>query len=142
MKSALNMDVLFGGYYTTKEEDSEHYGLFRLLDFSPDAYHAALFSQKFNQVPTIEQLVGLSPFIGHAPIDSRALLREKDLQLIGGAPLTRDDLEGYGIYLEHHGMTKDEIDSLTANLMTWSSEPPIKLRLEIVDDQISISERE
>jgi len=136
------MDVLFGGYYASKEENSDQYGVFRLLDFNPDAYHAALFSQKFDQVPTMDELVGLSPFIGHAPIDSHALLRERDLQLVGGAPLTRDDLEGYGIYLEHHGMTKADIDGLTTNLVTWSTEPPIKLRLEILEDELSISERE
>ena len=84
MKSALNMEVLFGGYYASKEENSEQYSIFRLLDFGPDAYHAALFSRKFDRVPTIDALVGLSPFIGHAPIDSHALLRERDLQLIGG----------------------------------------------------------
>ena len=142
MKSVLNMDVLFGGYYASKEQDSDRYGLFRLLDFGPDAYQAALFSQKFDQVPALGELVGLSPFVGHAPIDSRSLLRKNHLQLIGGAPLTRADLEGYGLYLEHCGMTKEEIDGLTGNLMTWSAEPPIKLRLEIMDDELSISERQ
>ena len=53
MKSVLNMDVLFGGYYASKEQNSDRYGLFRLLDFGPDAYQAALFLQKFDQVPTI-----------------------------------------------------------------------------------------
>lgn len=138
--SQADIDFLWGGYYASKEEGSDQFGAFRLLDFNRDAYHAALFNEKFDELPTVESLRALSPFIGHVPIDSRALLRERELQLIGGSPLTEEDLEGYMIYLEHHEMSKEERTELANNLLGFSTEPPLRLRLHLVEDELAITE--
>jgi hypothetical protein len=102
MKTQLNLDLVWGGYYASISSDNSKISVFRMLDFNRDAYHAALFAEEFTDTPKLEQLKDLSPFIGHAPIDARSLLLNDDLQMIGRQELSRSDLEGYIYYLEAH----------------------------------------
>jgi len=112
--------------------------LFRLLDFNRDAYHAALFNENFLEIPSLDKIIALVPFIGHVPIDARGLLNA-NIQLVGGTPLTSEDLEGYMLYLEYHDVSADKRRELTEQLVSFSYEPPLNLHLEIKEDELHIS---
>lgn len=142
MNNSLDIDIAWGGYYASTSPEEGTVSIFRLLDFNRDAYHAAFFREKFTVAPTMEEAAALSPFIGHAPIDARALLQSKDLQLVGSKPLTQDDLDGYAYYLEAHGMTPEETQSLLNNILQFAQQPPLKIRMEIVNDELAVSVRE
>ncbi len=141
MQTSLDINLAWGGYYASTDLENGHISVFRLLDFNRDAYHAALFREKFDATPTLEKMTALSPFIGHAPIDARGLLRNKDLKLLGCKPLSREDLEGYAYYLEAHEVTADEIEKLFERILGFTTELPLQLHLEIIDDELVISER-
>lgn len=46
----IEFDVVWGGVYASKGQDSEKYSIFRLLDFNREAYHAALYTEKFDVI--------------------------------------------------------------------------------------------
>ena len=142
MQSSLDIELAWGGYYASTESEGGHISVFRILDFNRDAYHAALFKEKFTVTPKLKELTALTPFIGHAPIDARGLLRNKDLQFLGSKALSRDDLQGYAYYLEANEVTPVEIEELIVRILGITIELPLRLHLEIVDDQLAISERE
>ena len=137
----MDIDLQWGGYYASKEEGRDEYGVFRLLDFNCNAYHITIYREKFAEIPTLEDVLQLSPYIGHAPIDSRALLRERDIHLVGGPVLTEDDLEGYRVYLEHHEVAEDDISELFRNVVGFGMQPPMKLTLTLVNGELDITER-
>ena len=134
------VEIAWGGYYATIPADGGEISVFRILDFNRDAYHAALFSEKFREVPDLEEIAARQPFIGHAPIDAKGLLHRDELRLIGGKPLSRDDLAGYMYYLEAHEVPEAEIDELIERLIEFSQQPPLRLRLEIVEEELVITE--
>ena len=137
----LKFDLQWGGYYVSKEETNKQYGVFRLLDFNQDAYQVALFREKFEEVPSMADLQSLTPFVGHAPIDSRALLNNKELYLIGRQELNKDDLDGYQFYLENLEVDEKYINELFERIIDFSKQAPIKLTLKIIDDELNIEER-
>nr|WP_288466278.1 hypothetical protein [uncultured Pseudomonas sp.] len=138
-EKTIDIEIQWGAYYLTKEDNQ--YRIFRLLDFNRYAYHAAIFKETFTTRPTKDELLQLTPFIGHAPIDAKTLLQEESIQLLASAPLKKEDLEGYRYYLEEQGMTTSEMDELIQRVMEFSAQPPLQLRLEIVDGKLEISER-
>ena len=142
MRKSLDIDIVWGGYYATIPAEGGEISVFRLLDFNRDAYHAVLFTDKFSTVPELEEIAAIEPFIGHAPIDTRALLNKDELRLIGGKPLTRDDLYGYMCYLEGHEVPQKEMHELAEQLIDFSRQPPLSLHLEIVDEELVITEPE
>jgi hypothetical protein len=140
--------LLWGGYYATVPQDETEkaaagISLFRLLDFNPDAYHAAFYGETFDQMPTLDDVVALTPCIGHLPIDAKALVTEYSVvQLLGGKPLTLDDLDGYLYYLEDHGVSEAERSELAQTVLHFSQqEPPYKVRLELIDGDVQMVER-
>lgn len=135
---AMDIDIQWGAYYLTKEDNQ--YRVFRLLDFNRYAYHAAIFKETFATRPTKDEVLLLTPFIGHAPIDAKALLQDKSIQLLASAPLKREDLEGYRYYLEEQGITTNEMEELIQRIMELSTQPPLQLRLEIVGNELEISQ--
>ena len=137
----MDFDLQWGGYYVSKEKGETEYGLFRILDFNKYSYQVAIFTEKFDVIPEFEDVLKLSPFIGHAPIDSRALLNERELHLIASKALELDDLVGYQYYLEEHEVDKNEIDELFKDLIDYSKAPPYKLRLSTNDEELIIEER-
>lgn len=138
-KKAIDIEIQWGAYYLTKEDNQYH--VFRLLDFNRYAYHAAIFKETFTTRPTKDEILQLTPFIGHAPIDAKTLLQEESIQLLASAPLKKEDLEGYRYYLEEQGVTTGELEELIQRIMEFSTQPPLQLRLEIVDDELEISQR-
>ena len=136
----LEINIAWGGYYISMTDNTGAFSVFRLLDFNRQAYHAALFTEKFTILPTLNELLVLSPFIGHAPIDAKALVGEKELQLIGSKPLTYDDLEGYMYYLNECGVLQEEIYELAEEIINFSNQPPLGAQLRIVDEKLVISE--
>lgn len=138
-EKAIDIEIQWGAYYLTEEDNQ--YRVFRLLDFNRYAYHAAIFKETFTTRPTKDEILQLTPFIGHAPIDAKTLLQEESIRLLASAPLKKEDLEGYRYYLEEQGMTTSEMDELTQRIMEFSSQPPLQLRLEIVDDELEILQR-
>jgi hypothetical protein len=131
-----------GGYYDSRKPDKDEMNIFRLLDLNRDAYHAALFSGKFRELPNLEELFSIRPYIGHAPINLQGFLGERGIHLIGGKLLVPDDLEGYMLHLEHHGVITYKRVELIDKLIELSHEPPLKLRMEVVNNELVISERE
>lgn len=83
MSNFTDIDIAFGGYYASIPEDGSAVSVFRLLDIDRFAYHAALYQERFANLPTVEQLAAIRPFIGHAPIDTRLLVGEAEVRLIG-----------------------------------------------------------
>ncbi|MGG6239639.1 hypothetical protein ACQ4N7_13510 [Nodosilinea sp. AN01ver1] len=143
MEKQLNLDLVWGGYYASISSDDGQVSVFRMLDFNRDAYHAALFAEKLTDTPTLEQLRDLFPSIGHVPIDARSLLLNDDLQMIARKELSHSDLEGYIYYLEAHEVPQEEINDLVERILGFSrNELPLHLCLEIIEDQLVISERE
>lgn len=135
----MDIDIQWGAYYLTKEDNQ--YRVFRLLDFNRYAYHTAIFKETFATRPTKDEVLQLTPFIGHAPIDTKALLQDESIQLLASVPLKKEDLEGYRFYLEEQGMTTDEMEELIQRIMEFSTQQPLQLRLEIIDNELKISQR-
>ena len=46
-RDGTDVDIAWGGYYVSLEGADGGFRVFRLLDFSQSAYHAALFREKF-----------------------------------------------------------------------------------------------
>ena len=139
MADRIDIDICWGGYYVSRE--AEHFSLFRLLDFNQHAYHAALFKEQFPTIPRLDDVLPLRPFIGHAPIAVEGLLHGS-ITLVGAAPLTADDLDGYLFYLEHHDVPADEQSLLSQRLIEFSHSPPMRLSIERQNNGIVITERE
>jgi hypothetical protein len=74
-------------------------------------------------------------------MDARGLVERPPPQYIGGTPLTTEDLAGYRIYLEHHGISAKECDTLVGHAMELSHQPPFRLRLRIDEEKVMIEER-
>lgn len=142
MDTSLDIDIAWGGYYSSLEEDGGKYTIFRLLDFNQDAYHVALYSEKFESPPKEDEVKSLAPFIGHAPIDVRGLLNRKEVLLIGSSPLEKEDLEGYIYYLKEFEVSDQEVEDLVNSLISFSKQEPLALRLLTVDGEFQIQERE
>ena len=140
MRSSRIIDIAFGGVYASTKVETGEVSLFRLLDFNVDAVHVTLYGEKFDAVPGAADLKALSPMILHAPIDSRTLLRDDEVQLIGEEPLSAEDLEGYVVYLEDMGVSEEDRDELVQRLMALSRKRPIRVRLRAVDDTLVVEE--
>ena len=140
-KQDIKFELQWGGYYISKNEDGK-FGVFRILDFNIDAYHVALFSEEFDKEPDMEVILKLEPFIGHAPIDSKALLNKNDLRLIGSRKLTKDDLVGYRYYLTGGEDEDEEIGKFINNVIDFSSKPSMKLLLSVSEGKLEIKEQE
>lgn len=139
-EAPLIFDLAWGGYYTAKGEAGD-WGIFRLLDFNNEAYHAALFSERFPDVPVLEDVAALQPTIGHAPIAAGQLLNFPPT-LVGAKPLDADSLVGYGMYLEHAaGLPASEIETFMERLIGYSHQPHMRLELGL-DDQGELTIRE
>lgn len=136
----MDIDIQWGGYYAFKEEGEDHNKMFRLLDFNRYIHYAQFFQEKFSEVPSLEDVMGLSP-IYDAPIDSKAFLQASEIHLLGGYELTEEDLEGYRFYLDLHKFTKSENEELFRNIIELSNQPPLKLSLALVDGELEITER-
>ena len=141
MNELLDIDLAWGGYYACVSRDRSEVSIIRLLDFNRDAYHASLFSERFDDIPEPDVVESLEPFIGHVPVDARGLLNLETMVLISRKPLTQSDLYGYMFYLEEFGMPEAEIDELAKSLMAFSNEAPMALRLSISNDELQIEER-
>jgi hypothetical protein len=141
MTELLDFDLAWGGYYACVSRNSAEVSIIRLLDFNRDAYHASLFSERFDDIPEPGVVESLKPSIGHVPVDARGLLNLETMVLISRKPLTESDLYGYMFYLEEFEVPEAERDELAKSLMAFSSETPMALRLSISDDELQIEER-
>ena len=135
-ESEKEVGIQWGGYYCHAKEEGG-FSVFRLLDFTPQAYHASLFSGDFVEKPGLAELRELQPFIQHVPMSSLQFY-QMDMELIGHAPLIRSDLEGYGLYLEHHGCTDEEIGENIDIIMHNAGLGPLALALGVVDDALQV----
>ena len=136
----MDIDIQWGGYYALKEEGEDQYEVFRLLDFNRYIYYAEFFQEKFSEVPSLEDVMGLSPSYD-APIDSKAFLRAHEIHLLGGPALTEEDLEGYRFYLEVQEMKESDIEALFRDIIGFGNLPPYKITLALVDGELEITER-
>ena len=132
------MDLAFGGWYASAAPDTGDVSVFRLLDFNVQAVHVTLYGQKFRSVPSATEVRVLSPFILHAPIDARTLLRDDELHFIAADPLSEGNLAGYMTYLEHMGMAEADRRALLQQLIGFSHAKPMRLRLRVVDDKLDV----
>lgn len=137
----LDIDVAWGGYYASVSIETNEISVFRLLDFNRDAYHIAIYRETFESIPEKSAVDSLSPFIGHAPLDTRSLLLNKKVVLLGSDPLKREDLEGYMYYLQEFDVSESEREKLIKSLIEFGLEKPILLRLFKVDEKLQIQKR-
>lgn len=133
-KRTVKLEIMWGGYYICRERESGQFRVFRLLDFYEVDHHMALFREKFPAAPSLAEVTALKPSVWHLPLDTRALL-DPPVQLIGARPLERADLEGYMVYLEHHGTSSAERAALETRLIGFSHEPPLRIELPVVEDR-------
>ena len=106
----MDIEISWGGYYaSTSDGDDDEITLFRLLDFNRDDYHIAIYKEKFQAIPTLKDVEGLSPFIRHAPLDTRSLLINKKVTFIGSHQLSESDLTGYLYYLEAFEVPSEDL---------------------------------
>lgn len=136
------MDITWGGYYASKINGESEFSVFRLLDFTREASHVALFASKFASQPSIEEVIALVPDVLHAPLETKSLLLHDQLILVGGKPLTLEDLVGYRHYLSAHQIPDEMIEEHFAKLVHFSGDPPLLARLENVEGELVITERE
>ncbi len=141
MGKTLEIDIAWGGYYASISDNGDEISVFRLLGFNRDAYHIAMYKEKFEAIPTVEYIKSLTPFIWHAPIDSKALLNEKRVTLLGSVPLKRSDLEGYIYYLKEFEVSDKEVDELVLSLISFSKQGPLSLNLYIENGELHIQEK-
>ena len=137
VKDAMDFPVLWGAYYTYKEEGK--YVVFRLLDFNADAIHYAIFKEEFEMRPKAKEIRGLSPYIGHVPFEVGTLLHKSELELTASAPLTLTDLEGYGYYLGEFGMKANELSEFKTKLIEFSHKEPLLTHLKMHGDRVEVS---
>lgn len=142
MVDFLDLDIAWGGYYAGVSNGSDEVSVFRLLDFNRDACHISIYSEKYESVPSADEVRSLSSFIGHAPMHSQALFNYEFIELIATEPLSPDDLFGYRHYLDNFGASDEEIDEFMQSLISYSQEPPMKLRLSVVEDELQLFERQ
>lgn len=142
MKNTLELDLVWGGYYACKEQESGKFTLFRLLDFNQESYHYALFSEEFEELPTIEDIKNLKPFIGHIPHGTASLLLCDSLTLIHRKPLTQEDLDGYIYYLSEFNVSKDELDELIKDIIEFSYQMTLPIILYKSNGELQIEKRE
>jgi hypothetical protein len=140
LRKSRIIDIAFGGLYASTKAGTGEVSLFRLLDFNVDAVHLAVYAQKFDALPSAADVKALSPFVWHAPIDARTLLRDDDLHLIREDPLSREDLDGYVVYLEDMGVSEPERNELVQRVMALSRKGRIQVRLSAVDDTLVVEE--
>ena len=141
MDEYLDFDVVWGGYYAGISKETGEISVFRLLDFNKNSFHISIYKEKFGTVPSEKEISTLSPYIGHVPIDSKGLLNYKKIFLIDSTQLCNEDLVGYMYYLEEFDISKKEREELSQSLISFSKEPPLKLRLTIVDGELQLRER-
>ena len=132
-----NFPIQWGGYYAIPTQE-DRFKVFRLLDFTVHAQHNALYRELFEAIPTLEEIKALKPFIGHAPLSAKDLYHN-NATLIGADPLQKEDLQGYGIYLDSCGCTQEYIDKLFTDLLHNSRLGPLMVQLHIADDQLQIT---
>ncbi len=120
------LDIQWGGYYASKEESM--FRVFCLLDFNKDAYHAQLFQEKFDHLPSFDEVKDLRPSIWHAPVAVGSLLG-RGVALIGHHDLDEQSLMGYAEYMRQMGAEEDAIKAMTHQLIAYSHEAPMKFRL-------------
>jgi hypothetical protein len=142
MNNALDIDVVWGGYYASQSGDDDAFTVFRLLDLDQDGYQAALYREKFDKCPTMADVAHHVPFVGHVPMAIGSLLHERNLKLIGRRPLTDEDLEGYMLFLEHQDVPSEERQALTQKLIGFGDQDPVPLTVEEVDGEVMLSVRE
>jgi len=140
LRDSRVIDLAFGGWYASTNLETGKVSLFRLLDFNLDAVHVTMYEQTFDAVPSAADVRALSPFIWHAPIDARTLLRDDDLELIGEQPLSAEDLDGYMTYLEAMGMSENERRTRVQELMAFSLKRGIRVRLRADGDGLVVEE--
>lgn len=138
MRDSRVIDIAFGGIYASTSVETGKVSLFRLLDFNLDAVHLAFYEEKFDAVPSAADVRALEPFILHAPIDARTMLRDDELQLIAEVPLSAADLEGYMVYLE--GASEAEKGEIAERLIALSHTRALRVRLRAVDDRLEVEE--
>ncbi len=138
----MDIEISWGGYYASICDDRGEITLFRLLDFNRDDYHIAIYQEKFQSIPSLNKVEGLTPFIRHVPLDSRSLLNNKKTLLIGNRHLSKSDLAGYLMYLESFEVPSEDLELLTQSILEYSQEPPLQLRLTLVEEELQISKIE
>ena len=135
----MKFELQWGGYYSSQDKDGK-FSVFRLLDFNINTYHAAFYTETFENIPTKEEVLKLSPFLEHAPIDSKALLNEKELSLICGKELEIVDLTGYSYYLTRGEEENEELKEFLDSVVSFSKNPPMTLLLSIENEKLDIKE--
>ena len=142
MSKAIDIDVVWGGYYASQSVDDDSFTVFRLLDLDQYGYQAALYREKFDRCPTMADVAHLVPFVGHVPMAIGSLLHERNLKLIGRRPLTHQDLEGYMLFLEQHDVPAEERQALAAKLIGFGDQDPVPLTVEEVAGEMIVSVRQ
>ncbi len=112
-------------------DEKAGYGVLRLLDFNVDAVHYQIFKEKFSEPPTFEQVKHLTPLILHVPVQSGTVIKNKsDWHLLGHVALSRQDLEGYAVFLkEALGDSDEEIEKRLGRVLNLSKDGAFKLQL-------------
>jgi hypothetical protein len=99
-KAKQSLAAICGGYYAEKNKDGGYY-VIRILDINNGVAHQTIFGP-FDHIPKLDDITRQTTIVMHTPVDLVGTLRSllhPDTHFIGKKPLTREDLDGYAVYL-------------------------------------------
>ena len=134
----MKIMIQWGGFYAYKGE-SGVFRVFRLLDLNADAYHAQLFKEEFDSMPSIDEVKVLVPYIWHVPMATTGLLNNNELTLIGYEPLDERSLQGYEEFMRQMERPEDAIKEMIDRLIDFSHAEPMSLMFENTEEGLVIT---
>jgi hypothetical protein len=132
-------ELKWGGYYAMREGKG-HYRVFRLMDFTTHTLDISWYRESFVYRPSLEEVAELTPFVQFYAIDTRTLLNQREIHLLGYHALTQDDIEGFRSYKLIDVMDTVATEKRVKVIVDLSKQPPRKLRLNLVDDEVVITD--
>lgn len=133
----INLVIQVGAYYYSNVND-ETYEIVRLLEDRADSVHLQLIGV-VSTIPALEDVRGLKPVILHIPLPLEYFF-SANLVYIGPAPLTREDLEGYKLYLDQLDFFKTRAEGMVSNLIRQSKKKPLSpIRLNYHNGEVEYS---
>lgn len=142
-QESVGKDVLFelkwGGYYAIREGKG-HYSVFRLMDFSTHTLDISWYRESFVYRPSLEEVAELTPFVQFYAIDTRTLLDQSEIHLLGYHELTQDEIEGLRSYKLIDVLDTVATEKQVKVIVDLYKQPSKKLRLNLVEDEVVITD--
>jgi hypothetical protein len=95
LQTSIDFELQWSAFYAGRQDVSENYHPFRLLDFTTTSgYHYSFYREEFATIQSIETVRDLQPWAFHMPRVTEGLLMYAELVRVGCVNLNKDDLFG------------------------------------------------